>query len=182
MDTRMGASTNTVTKDFISGKYTTLQVGRAVMRDTLNTELNPETWGIMPLPIGPSADDYVKLDNECKTFCIQKAIDQETAKALFRFMNETMVAPLDEESLATSMYKAFAPDEESFDNLMLVQSKPLTMVTEYTTPDLRNYTGNTVTASLNGMANGTKPIKSTLDSLKNEIQGILDEYYNQTSK
>jgi hypothetical protein len=56
------------------------------------------------------------------------------------------------------------------------------MVTEYTTPDLRNYTGNTVNASLNGMANGTKPIKSTLDSLKNEIQGILDEYYNQTSK
>lgn len=182
MDTRMGAATNVVTQDFISGKYTTLEVGRATMRDTFSKKLKPENWGIMPLPIGPSADDYVKLDNECKTFCIQKAIDQDLAKALFQFMNETMVAPLDEEDLATSMYRAFAPDEESFKNLMLVQSKPLTMVTEYTTPDLRNYTGNTVTASLNGMANGTKPIKSTLDALKNEIQGILDEYYNQESK
>lgn len=180
MDSRMGAATNDVTKDFISGKYVALSAGRATMRDHLSKEMS-DAWGIMPMPIGPSADEYVKLDNECKTFCIQKAVDLELAKALFQFMNETYVSPLEEEDIMRSMYQAFCPDEESFKNMMLVQDLPLTMVTEYTTPDLRNYEGNTVVSSLNGMANGTKPIKSTLDAMAPEIQGILDEYYGQKS-
>lgn len=178
MDTRMGVSADTVVKDFMNGKYVTMSVGRATMRDTLSKDMT-DAWGIMPMPIGPSAEEYVKLDNECKAFCIQKAVDKDLAKALFQFMNETYVSPLAEEDVMRSMYQAFCPDEESFDNMMLIQELPLTMVTEYTTPDLRNYEGNTVNSSLNGMANGAKPIKSTLDAIAPEIQGILDEYYNQ---
>ena len=178
MDDAMGLTS--ITTDFMNGKYATTMVGRAVCRDTLAKDMT-DAWGIMPLPIGPSATDYVKLDNECKSFCIQKAVDIELAKALFQFMNETYVAPLAEEDVMRAMYQGFAPDKESLENLMMLQDLPLTMVTSYTTPDLRNYTGNNVTSAIFGMANGTKPIKSTLDSVKPEIQGILDDYYGQTS-
>ncbi len=164
---------------FIDGKYATATIGLWIARDHLPTEMTDE-WGLMPIPIGPSATEYKKLDTECKAFCIQKAVNEDYAKALFSFMNEAFAYPLDPIEGMRGHYQSFCPDKESLENLMMMQELPLTVVNEFTQPDLRNYQGNTITGSLVGMATGAKPIRSTLDSITPELQGILDEYYGQS--
>lgn len=168
-------------KEFINGKYATCHVGLYVAKDYLHKEKQlAAEWGILPIPMGPSATEYAHLDSECKTFCIQKAVDKEYAKALVQFMNETFVYPLDPTDGMRGYYQSFCPDKESLENLMLIQELPLTMVTEFTSPDLRSYDTANIMGDLGYMAIGQKPIKSTLDAMSPAIQAMLDEYYGQT--
>lgn len=175
-----GTGWDYASKQFIAGKYVTCPVGLNALINTLPEGMSDE-WGIMPFPIGPSATEYKKLDAECKGFAIQKAVEENYAKALFQFMNEAMIYPMDYAEGMESTYKAASPDKESFEVLSMLQELPLTVLSEFTNPDLRNYSGNSATSSLEGMSTGTMPIRSTLDSIKPEIQGILDEYYGQTT-
>ena len=168
-------------KEFINGKYATCHVGLYVAKDYLPEQMTDE-WGILPIPMGPSATDYANLDAECKTFCIQKAVDKDYAKALLQFMNETFVYPIDPMEGMEGHYKSFCPDKESLENLMLIQKLPLTLVTEFTSPDLRSYDTANIMGDLGYMATGSKSIRSTLDSMAPAIQGMLDEYYGQSSK
>ena len=172
----IGASGDQITTDFINGKYATDFGGLALVRDNLPTKMS-DKWGIMPIPKGPSAEDYVKLDAECRAFCIQKAVPLEEAKAIFQFINEAYAYPLDATEGMRGKYEAFCPDKESLNNMMLMQELPLRLVSEYTEPDVRTYTN--FMGELNGMAEGTKPIRSTLESLAPTIQATLDEYYGQ---
>ena len=167
-------------QEFINGKYATCHVGLYVAKDYLPEQMSDE-WGILPIPMGPSATDYANLDAECKTFCIQKAVEKEYAQALIQFMNETFVYPIDITEGIEGYYKSFCPDKESLENLMLIQQLPLTLVTEFTSPDLRSYDTANIMGDLGGMSTGSKPIRSTLDSMAPAIQAMLDEYYGQTS-
>lgn len=178
LSNNIGAGPKDIINGFINGKYATISVGRADCRDNLSKNMT-DGWGIMPIPIGPAANEYVKLDFECKTFAIQKAVDFELAKAILKFMDETYECPIDGMDAMRSMYRAFAPDEESLEILMLLQELPLTLMVEYTTPDLRNFVGKDMIFEINKVFVGSKSIKSSMDSLKPLIQGILDDFYDQ---
>lgn len=170
-----GTSWDYVSKTFKDGKYVTSPLGISAI-SKLNETMSDD-FGIMPMPMGPSATDYKKLDTECQGFCIQKAVDLEYAKAIFQLMNESFVYPLDPIEGKKGEYESFAPDKESLDNLMLVQALPLTIVDEFTAPDNRKYSDAGVNFA--GMTNGTAPIRSTLESRAPNIQSALDEYWGQ---
>lgn len=174
----IGSSGDQITTDFINGKYATVFGGLDLVRDKLPTQMT-DKWGIMPIPMGPSATEYMKLDAECRAFCIQKAVPLEEAKAIFAFINEAYAYPLDATDGMQGKYEAFCPDKESLENLMMMQELPLRLISEYTEPDVRTYFN--FMGELNGMAEGTKPIRSTLDSLAPTVQATLDEYYGQES-
>lgn len=176
----IGSTADQIQTDFISGKYATMFCGLSGVRDILPKKMDNADWGIMPIPMGPSATEYAKIDAECRAFCIQKAVPLDEAKAIFEFINEAFVYPFDETTGMESKYKAFCPDKQSIDNMMLMQALPLRLVSEYTEPDVRTYFN--FMGDLNGMAEGTKPIKGTLDSLSQPIQATLDEYYGQKSE
>ena len=175
----IGSSSDQIQTDFINGKYATMFAGLSTIRDVLPEKMSDE-WGIMPIPMGPSATEYVKLDAECRAFCIQKAVPLNEAKAIFTFINEAFVYPLDETEGMKGKYEAFCQDKESLDNMMLMQELPLRLISEYTEPDVRTYTN--FMSDLNDIAKGDKPIKSTLDALAPTIQATLDEYYGQSTK
>lgn len=179
IDFAIGTAWDQAQKDFLNGSYVSIPAGLSYMRTTLadKNQMSDE-WGIMPIPIGPSATEYKKLDIECKAFAIQKAVPLEEAKALFEFIDEAFAYPLDEEEGMRAKYQAFCPDKESLDNMLLVQALPLTLMSEWTEPDVRTY-DSSIMSDLNGMAAGEKPIRSTLDSMAPKVQATLDEHYGQ---
>ena len=63
--------------------------------------------------------------------------------------------------------------------MMLLQSLPLTLQSEWTEPDVRTY-DSSIMSALNNMAAGEAPIRSTLDSIEPKVQGVLDQHYKQT--
>lgn len=167
-------------KQFAKGMLTTALIGLYVAEGQLPTEMTDE-WGLMPVPIGPSATEYKNIAVSCNAFCIQKVVDLEYAKALFALTNDIFAYPIDALEGVRGSYESFCPDKESLENLMLIQQLPLYITPEFTRPDLRKYTDNTsIMNSLTGASNGTKPIRSTLDAIAPEIQGVLDEFYKQT--
>ena len=70
-------------------------------------------------------------------------------------------------------------DKESLDVMMYLNDNiPLTVYEEYTSPDLRNDSGQ-ILSDLAQMAAGNISAKSTLDSYNNTVKSLLDEYYGQ---
>ena len=134
---------------------------------------------MMPIPMGPSATNYVNGNSECKTFCIQKAKDKEEAIALVQFMNEAYIYPVDMREGIESYYKSLCADKESLEVMMYLHDNvPLTVYGEYTAPDLRGVAPG-ILADLADMAAGNISAKSTLDSYYNTIQSHLNEHFNQ---
>lgn len=167
-------------KEFAKGKLVTANVGLYVCRSELPTGMTDE-WGIMPLPIGPSGSGYKNIAASSNSFCIQKCVDLEYAKALFQLTNEIFVYPVDDTDGLRGDYEAFCPDKESVENLLMLQALPLYIEPEFTMPDLRKYTDNTsIMSDLTDASNGTKAIRSTLDAMSPQIQSVLDEFYKQT--
>lgn len=174
-ETNLGASWDHVYKLFQDGKYVTAPCYLALFKQ-FQKDMSDD-FGIMPMPIGPSATEYKKLDTECQGYCIQKAVDLDYAKALFQFMNETFAYPLDPVEGMKGAFESYAPDKESLENLMLVQSLPLTVVDEFTAPDNRSYSGASIDFA--GMMSGTVPIRSHLESQTPSIQAAIDQYWGQ---
>lgn len=176
--TNIGTGWDHVYKGFQDGKYVTAPCYLALFKQFLK-EMSDE-FSILPMPIGPSATEYKKLDTECQGFAIQKNVDLEYAKAIFQFMNESFIYPLDPIEGMRGEYESFCPDKESLEGLMLVHALPLTIVDEFTAPDNRSYSG----ASINfaGIMDGTVPIRSHLDSCAPKIQAAIDSFWGQTSE
>lgn len=167
-------------KAFMNGTLATALIGLYVCRDYLPTQMSDE-WGLMPIPIGPSGKDYKNLAASANSFCIQKCIDLEYAKALFRLTNEIFVYPVEDTYGLKGNYESFCPDKESVDNLMMIQALPLYIEPEFTMPDLRKYTSDsTIMSDLIKASNGSRAIRSTLDAMSPQIQAVLDDFYHQT--
>ena len=167
-------------KEFAKGNLATANVGLYVCRDELPTNMSDQ-WGIMPLPIGPSGSGYKNMAASSNSFCIQKCVDLEYAKALFQLTNELFVYPTEGLDGLRGDYESFCPDKESVDNLLMLQALPLYIEPEFTMPDLRKYTDQTtIMGDLTDASNGTKAIRSTLDAMSPQIQSVLDEFYKQT--
>lgn len=178
MDYTIGAAATSDTEAFVGGKTASAIVGLYEVRDTVSKKMSGD-YAMMPIPMGPSATDYVNGNSECKTFCIQKAKSKEEAIALVQFMNEAYIYPIDTRDGIESYYKSLCADEESLDVMMYLHDNiPLTVYGEYTAPDLRNVAAGILT-DLADMAAGNISAKSTLDSYNNTIQSHLNEYYNQ---
>ncbi len=174
----IGAAATSALEDFVGGKCATAIVGTYQIRDTISPQMTGN-YGIMPIPMGPSAENYVNGNSECKTFCIQKAVDKEEAIALVQFMNEAYIYPLDMRDGIESYYKSLCADKESLEVMMYLNDNiPLTVYGEYTAPDLRSE-GSEILADLAQMAKGNLSAKSTLDSYNNTVKSLLDEYYKQ---
>ncbi len=178
MDYKIGSAATLALENFVGGKCATAIVGTYQIRDTISKKMTGN-YGIMPIPMGPSATNYVNGNSECKTFCIQKAVDKEEAIALVQFMNEAFVYPMDMRSGIESYYKSLCADKESLDVMMYLNDNiPLTVYEEYTSPDLRSDSGQ-ILSDLAQMAAGNISAKSTLDSYNNTVKSLLDEYYGQ---
>lgn len=180
IDYAIGSAWDQASKEFLKGTYVTMPSGWSNVTTNLSQpDIMSDEWGILPMPIGPSATEYKKLDAECKAFAIQKAVPLDEAKAIFQFMEEAYSYPLDEEDGMRAKYEAYCPDKESLENMMLMQALPLTLQSEWTEPDVRTY-DTSIMSDLNNMAAGLSPIRSTLDSMKPKVQAVLDEHYGQT--
>ena len=178
MKYNIGSAATASLEDFVGGKCATAIVGTYQIRDTISKEMTGN-YGIMPIPMGTSATDYVNGNSECKTFCIQKAVDKEEAIALVQFMNEAFIYPLDMREGIESYYKSICGDKESLEVMMYLHDNvPLTVYGEYTSPDLRSE-GGEILSDLAQMAVGNKSAKSTLDSYNNTVESLLSEYYGK---
>lgn len=159
---------------FKAGKYAFYLTYSWTAEDQSYHQMSDD-YGIVPMPLGPDATEYVKPACELKAYCIQKSVSKEKAAALVEFMNEAFVYPLDEDSIE-KYYQSLVMDKESLEVLLMLDELPVTQVDEFTTPDIR---GTDVIGALEACSKGTKPIRSTLDSYKGSIQALLDEYYAQ---
>lgn len=178
MNYTIGSAATSALEAFVGGKTASAIVGLYQIRDTVSKKMTGE-YAMMPIPMGPSATNYVNGNAECKTFCIQKAKDKEEAIALVQFMNEAYVYPVDMREGIESYYKSLCADKESLEIMMYLQDNvPLTVYGEYTAPDLRSVAPGILT-DLADMAAGNISAKSTLDSYNNTIQSHLNEYFNQ---
>ncbi len=135
-----------------------------------------DDYGMLPMPLGPSAKEYVNVANELKTFCIQKSVPKERAVALVEFMNDAFSYPLDPETSIESYYSTLVKDKQSLEVLMMLDKLTVEQVDEFTTPDIR---GTEIIGALEKCSKGKAPIRSTLDSYSGTIQSLLDEYYGQ---
>ncbi len=144
--------------------------------DAISFKEMSDDFGMVPLPLGPSAKEYVNVACELKTYCIQKSVPKERAVALIEFMNDALSYPLDMETSLESYYSTIAKDKESLEMMLMVHNLPVRQVDEFTTPDIR---GTAVIGALEKCSKGMAPIRSTLDSYTGTIQSLLDEYYGQ---
>lgn len=176
--TNIGTGWDYVYKGFQDGKFVTAPCYMALFGQ-FQKDMSDE-FGIMPMPIGPSATEYKKLDTETQCFCIQRNVDLDLAKAIFQFMNESFVYPLDPVDGIRGHYESFSPDKESLDNLMLVHSLPLTIVDEFTAPDCRAYAGSGIDFA--GIMDGKVSIRSHLDSCAPQIQAAIDQFWGQVAE
>lgn len=174
IDANKGRDWTYVPQQFASGKY----VFRLVYSwDLLSeqTEKMSDDYGVMPLPIGPDASEYVNVACELKTLCIQKSVDKERAVAIMELMTEALGYPLDPETSIESYYQSRVKDKESLEVLMMLHELPVKQVEEYTTPDIRG----TNIAGVLGSSDGSSPVRSSLESYKGAVQALLDDYYDQ---
>ena len=159
---------------FAEGKYTT-NINGLSTTETYFKDM-ADDYGIVPIPKGPAATDYVRPALELKTYCIQKSVPREKAVALMRFMDEAFSYPLDMETSVEAYYSSRVKDKESLEMLKMLHEKPVKMVEEFTAPDIR---GTEIITALEQCSKGIAPVRSTLDSYAGKIQALLDEYYRQ---
>ena len=174
MDANKGRDWTYIPQQFASGKY----VFRTVYSWDLlgeQTSKMSDDYGVLPLPIGPDASEYVNVACELKTLCIQKSVDKERAVAIMEVITEALGYPLDLETSIESYYQGKVKDKESLEVLMMLHELPVEQVDEYTTPDIRG----TNIAGVLGCSDGSSPVRSSLESYKGAIQALLDDYYGQ---
>ncbi len=174
MDANTGRDWTYVPGQFAAGKYT--------FTTNYSWDLNSESfkdmsddYGVLPLPIGPDAKEYVNVACELKTYCIQKSVEKEKAIAILELLNEALAYPLDPDTAIQAYYQSLVKDRESLEVLMMLHDLPVEQVDEYTTPDIRG----TACAGVLSSSNGSSPVRSSLESYKGSIQALLDEYYGQ---
>lgn len=139
----------------------------------------PDDYGVLPIPIGPSATDYARPHIEIQGFVIPKTVSKEKAVAILEFMDEAFCYPFDnQKEHIKNYYSSLVRDKESLDVLMMLQDYPIRVVEEYNCPDIRTSTYG-VGASFNNALKGDVSVRSALDSEKGKIQAMLDEYYGQ---
>ena len=171
MDANHGRDWTYVPNQFAAGKYT--------FATNYSWDVNygdmSDDYGILPLPLGPDATDYVNVSCELKTYCIQKSVKKEKAVAIMQLLSEALSYPLDPETSIESYYQSLVKDRESLEVLMMLHEIPVKQVDEYTTPDIRG----TSCAGVLSSSSGDSPVRSSLESYKGAIQALLDDYYGQ---
>lgn len=159
---------------FAEGRYTTCLGALSIAKS--NFKNMADDYGILPLPLGPDADEYTRPALELRAYCIQKSVPKERAAALMQFMNEAFEYPLDTETSIEGYYSSIVKDKESLEMLMMMQQQSIRTVEEFTAPDVR---GTEIIGALQDASKGAAPVRSTLDSYSGKIQALLDEYYDQ---
>ena len=172
MDANIGRDWTYVPNQFAAGKYT---FATNYSWDAGYAEDMSDDYGILPLPLGPDATEYVNVACELKTYCIQKSVKKEKAVAIMQLLSEALCYPLDPETSIESYYQTLVKDRESLDVLMMMHDLPVKQVDEYTTPDIRG----TACAGVLSSSTGGSPVRSSLESYKGVIQALLDDYYGQ---
>lgn len=174
IDANNGRDWTYVPQQFAAGKYV---FKTSYSWDLLSekTSKMSDDYGVMPLPIGPDATEYVNVACELKTLCIQKSVDKERAVALMELMTEALGYPLDPETSIETYYQSKVKDKESLEVLMMLHEIPVKQVDEYTTPDIRG----TNIAGVLSSSDGSSPVRSSLESYKGAVQALLDDYYGQ---
>ena len=172
MEANNGRDWTYVPSQFSAGKYT--------FRTNYSWDLTgvsdmSDDYGVLPLPLGPDADEYVNVACELKTYCIQKSVKKEKAVAIMQLLSEALCYPLDMETSIESYYQTLVKDKESLEVLMMLHELPVKQVDEYTTPDIRGTSCSGVLQS----SDGSTPVRSSLESYKGSIQALLDDYYGQ---
>lgn len=174
MDSNIGRDWTYVPSQFAAGKYTFATNYSWDLNSAEKSEMSDD-YGVLPLPLGPDATEYVNVACELKTYCIQKSVDKEKAVAIMQLLGEALVYPLDIETSIESYYQSLVKDKESLEVLMMMHDLPVEQVDEYTTPDIRG----TACAGVLSSSNGSSPVRSSLESYKGAIQSLLDDYYGQ---
>ena len=173
MESNAGRDWTYVPGQFAAGKYTFDTVYSWDLKGS--TEDMSDDYGVLPLPLGPDADEYSNVACELKTYCIQKSVPKERAVAIMQLMKEALAYPLDPETSIEAYYQSLVKDKESLEVLMMLHDLPVRQVDEYTTPDIR---GTSCAGVLSSSA-GNAPVRSSLESYKGSIQALLDDYYGQ---
>ena len=133
-----------------------------------------DDYGVVPIPMGPSATDYKNLTGEIKTFAVPTTAPKEEASLKAKAFCEAWEYPLDKEKGLREYYESMVSDKESVDQLMDIASRPPEVMKEYGSPRVMD-----PLIDLLYVLAGQKPLMATLQSYEDAVQKELDTYYKQ---
>lgn len=172
---QQGSDPNQNVQDFVEGKVAFM----------INPSYAPEAWltnmeddfGVLPLPMGPKADDYVALGNELKLWVMTTTnANADKAAIIFDAISEPLRGSLeaDQDAYYDEFRLNILRDDASLDVFKMMSSKTIADATWGMAG------GDIIANAIYSVArDNSATAKSAIESISGIMQGYIDDFFMQ---